>query len=117
DLLSGRVLALEGKRRCPCSHVQPGNFLQNSHQFLADAIGKIFAALVITEIGERERGHGLSSNWRAGCWRRSRFGLKKIEGEQTSGDHRDGNNEHGKFPRTPCWQFRSHVRRNVLRAL
>ena len=59
DLLRGRILAFEGKRRGPRGDMQPGNFLQHSQQLLTDAVGKIFAPLVVAEIGERQHGDGL----------------------------------------------------------
>ena len=66
DLLGRRILAFERKCRCPCRHVQPRNFLQHSQQFLTDAVGKIFAALVIAEVNERQHGDRLliRCSWR-----------------------------------------------------
>ena len=38
DLLSGGILAFEGKRRGPRGDVQPGNFLQHGQQLLTDSV-------------------------------------------------------------------------------
>ena len=59
DLLRGRILAFERKSRGPRGDMQSGNFLQHGQQLLTDAVGKIFASLVVAEIGEREHGDGL----------------------------------------------------------
>ena len=44
-------------------------FLQHSQQLLTDSVGKIFAALVVAEIGERQHGDGLGADRRLGFWR------------------------------------------------